>query len=283
MARLRERPDGRAVGVDDPAARLGPGTAFAEELAFAHAHADAAAAITMRPRGGRVEVRHKEDATPVTDVDVEVERALRREVEGRFPSDAFLGEEGGRSGTGRRRWVVDPIDGTRNFVDDIQLWATLIALEVDGSAVVAVVDAPALDERYEAVRDGGARLNGRPISVSDVATLDRSFVLHSGMEEWMHGPRWDRFARLVATSQRSRGLSDFWGHVLVARGSADVVLEHEPCGVWDWAALRLIVEEAGGLMTTLEGAEPSHLCSLVSSNGRIHDEVLATLDGRAAD
>jgi histidinol-phosphatase len=174
---------------------------------------------------------------------------------------------------------VDPIDGTRNFVDDIQLWATLIALQVDGATEVAVVDAPLLQERYDAVRGGGARLNRAPIAVSDVTALDRSFVLHSGVEEWMRGPRWERFVDLVGRSARTRGLSDFWGHVLVARGSADVLLEHEPCGVWDWAALRLIVEEAGGRMTTLDGAEPSHLCSLVSSNGLVHDEVLAGLDG----
>lgn len=276
MTGVTDRPEGPAVGVEE-----GP-AAYAEELAFAHALADAAASITMRPRDERVRVRHKEDATPVTEIDEEVERALRDAVADRYPSDAFLGEEGGASGSGPRRWVVDPIDGTRNFVDDIQLWATLIALEVDGRAVVGVVDAPALGERYDAVRGGGAHLNGRPISVSDVNALERSFVLHSGMEEWMRDPRWDSFASLIGTSQRSRGLSDFWGHVLVARGSADVVLEHEPCGVWDWAALRLIVEEAGGRMTTLEGAEPDHRCSLVSTNGRIHDEVLATLDGSGA-
>lgn len=280
MSGLADRPDGPAVAVDGHAILE---SARSEDLAFALALADLAASITMRPREERMQVRQKEDASPVTDIDEEVERALRREVGARFPSDAFLGEEGGRSGTGPRRWVVDPIDGTRNFVDGIQLWATLIALEVDGTAVVAVVDAPALGERYDAVRGGGARLNGLTISVSDVDSVERSFVLHSGMEEWMRGSRWDRFAGLVAGAQRSRGLSDFWGHVLVARGSADVVLEHEPCGVWDWAALRLVVEEAGGRMTTMEGAEPSHLCSLVSSNGRIHDEVLASLDGRPAN
>jgi histidinol-phosphatase len=263
-----DRPDGRSV--------VAPTGRLADELAFAHHLADVAAAITTRG-GHRPRVRRKADQTPVTDVDVEVEGALRAEVAGRFPSDAFLGEEGGRSGTAPRTWIVDPIDGTRNFVDDIQLWATLIALEVDGTTEVAVVDAPLLRERYDAVRGAGARLNGAPIAVSGVSGLERSFVLHSGIEEWVRDPRWNRFVRLVGGSARSRGLSDFWGHVLVARGSAEVLLEHEPCGVWDWAALRLIVEEAGGRMTTLEGDEPSHLCSLVSSNGLVHDEVLSSL------
>ena len=223
-------------------------------------------------------VRHKEDDTPVTDVDVAVERALRDAVAVRYPHDAFLGEEGGRTGRGPDRvWVVDPIDGTKNFVDGIQVWATLVALEVDGAPVLGVVDSPHLGERYDAIRGGGARLNGERIEVSDVARLADGFVLHSGVEEWIHGPRWQPFVRVVGGARRTRGLSDFWGHVLVARGSADALLEHEPCGVWDWAALRVVLEEAGGRMTTLDGEEPFDGCTLLSTNGVIHDEVLAQL------
>jgi len=257
-----------------------PGDAV-DDLGFAHALADLASAITLSREARSAEIRYKGDATPVTDVDLEVERALRAATAVRFPQDGFLGEEEGRSGHGERVWVVDPIDGTRSFVGGIQLWATLIALEIDGLAVVAVVDAPRLGERYEAVKGRGARLNGRPIRVSDVGQISDAFVLHSGVEEWLRGTRWKAFIELIGTSFRSRGLSDFWGHMLVARGSADVSLEHEPCGVWDWAALRLVVEEAGGRMTTLDGDEPSHLCSLISSNGTLHGRVLAQLDGRS--
>jgi histidinol-phosphatase len=238
---------------------------------------DIAARITRHHVEHPVEVRHKEDATPVTDADVAVEVALREAAALRFPDDGFVGEEGGRIEGSGRVWVVDPIDGTKNFVDGIQVWATLVALEVDGEAVVGVVDAPHLNERYEAVRGHGARLNHDPIEVSDVPVLADAFVLHSGVEEWLRGSRWGAFVEVVGGARRTRGLSDFWGHVLVARGSADALLEHEPCGIWDWAALRVVVEEAGGRMTTLDGEAPFDGCTLLTTNGAIHDEVLARL------
>jgi histidinol-phosphatase len=238
---------------------------------------DIAATITRHHVEHPVQVRHKEDATPVTDADVAVEGALREAASERFPEDGFVGEEGGRTGGSARVWIVDPIDGTKNFVDGIQVWATLVALEVDGAPVLGVVDAPHLGERYDAIRGGGARLNRDPIEVSDVATLADAFVLHSGVEEWLGGPLWGSFVRVAGAARRTRGLSDFWGHMLVARGSADVLLEHEPCGVWDWAALRVVVDEAGGRMTTLDGEEPFHGCTLLTTNGVIHDEVLANL------
>lgn len=250
---------------------------FADELAFAHELADIAARITRHHVEHPVHVRHKEDATPVTDVDIAVEAALREAVALRFPDDGFVGEEGGRTGGADRVWVVDPIDGTKNFVDGIQVWATLVALQVDGEPVLGVVDAPHLAERYDAVRGQGARLNHDRIAVSDVPALADAFVLHSGVEEWLRGPRWGSFIEVVGGARRTRGLSDFWGHVLVARGSADVLLEHEPCGVWDWAALQVVLEEAGGRMSTLDGEAPFDGCTLLSTNGAIHDEVLARL------
>jgi len=252
-------------------------TPYADELAFAHELVDIAARITRHHVEHPVQVRHKEDATPVTDADIAVELALREATTLRFPDDGFVGEEGGRTGGSPRTWVVDPIDGTKNFVDGIQVWATLVALEEDGIPVLGVVDAPHLGERYDAVRGQGARLNHDPIEVSDVPSLAEAFVLHSGVEEWLRGPRWERFVDVVGGARRTRGLSDFWGHVLVARGSADVLLEHEPCGVWDWAALQVVLEEAGGRMTTLDGEPPYDGCTLLSTNGVIHDEVLARL------
>jgi histidinol-phosphatase len=250
---------------------------LADELAFAHELADIAARITRHHVEHPVAVRHKEDATPVTDVDIAVEAALREATALRFPDDGFVGEEGGRSGGTDRVWIVDPIDGTKNFVDGIQVWATLVALEVDGTPVLGVVDAPHLGERYDAVRGQGARLNHDPIEVSDVPVLADAFVLHSAVEEWLRGPRWGPFVDVIGGARRTRGLSDFWGHVLVARGSADALLEHEPCGVWDWAALRVVLEEAGGRMSTLDGEAPFDGCTLLSTNGVIHDEVLARL------
>jgi histidinol-phosphatase len=252
------------------------------ERAFAADLADAAADITTgMMRGDHAEidldVRHKADGTPVTEVDVAVEIALRQAVNARFPGDGFLGEEAGHTGARSRVWVVDPIDGTKNFVDGIQLWGTLIALVDRGRSMVGLVDLPGIGERYDAAIGGGARLNGEPIHVSSVARLDGSMVLHSGIEEWIGGARLEGLARVAGGARRTRGLSDSWGLMLVARGSAEVALEHEPCGIWDWAPTGLILHEAGGRLTTLTGDDPHDGCDLLATNGRLHEEVLARL------
>jgi len=252
-----------------------------EELEFARELADMAASISARWTEGDLGVRQKHDATPVTDTDVAIERALREAVRARFPDDGFLGEEEGETPGGRRTWVVDPIDGTRNLIDGIQLWTTLIALVDDGRPVVGVANAPAVHERYEAVIGQGSTLNGVPIRVSGVEEIEDAMVLHSGVEEWMRGPYWDGFRSLAGSARRTRGVSDAWGHMLVARGSADVLLEHEPCGPWDWFAVQIIVQEAGGRITTLEGSPPTPGCNLMSSNGAIHDRVIRELAGHA--
>ena len=258
---------------------------LAAELAFAAELADAAAAITSTARSGGVvgdpglQVRSKADGTPVTAVDLAVEASLRLAVGVRFPGDGFLGEETGRSGARGRTWIVDPIDGTKNFVDGIQLWGTLIALMDGGRTVVALVDLPGVGERYEAIRDGGTRLNGEPIHVSSIGALDGALVLHSGIEEWIGGAHLDDLARVAGVARRTRGLSDAWGLMLVARGSAEVALEHEPCGVWDWAPTGLILREAGGRLTTLGGDAPHDGCDLVATNGLVHEEVLRRLRG----
>ena len=258
------------------------GAAFAAELAFARDLSGIAAAISARWADGDLGVRHKADATPVTDTDVAIERALREAVRARFPADGFLGEEEGMTGGGRRTWVVDPIDGIRNLVDGIPLWSTLIAVVDDGRPVLGVVHAPTVHERYEAVVGRGATLNGRSIRVSAVASLGEATVLHSGVEEWMRGPYWEGFCSMTASSRRTRGVSDAWGHMLVARGSADVLLEHEPCGPWDWSAVQVIVEEAGGRLTTLEGAPPTPGGNLMSSNGALHGSILTAVRSPAA-
>jgi histidinol-phosphatase len=254
---------------------------LAEELAFARRLADLAASISARWTDGDLGVRQKHDATPVTDTDVAIERTLRAAVRARFPDDGFLGEEEGETPGGPRTWVVDPIDGTRNLIDGIQLWSTLIALVDDGRPVVGVVHAPAVRERYEAVAGQGATLNGDRINVSNVGTIEDAMVLHSGVEEWMRGPYWDGFRSLASSARRTRGVSDAWGHMLVARGSADVLLEHEPCGPWDWSAVQVIVQEAGGRTTTLDGSVPTPGCNLLTSNGVLHDRVIHELAGHA--
>ena len=254
--------------------------AYRDELAFADQLADAAAAITARVDGNghaAVDVRRKADGTPVTEIDLAVESVLREAVAARFPGDGFWGEESGRTGAHDRTWIVDPIDGTKNFVDGIQLWGTLIALAERDRPVVGLVDLPAIGERYDAVIGGGARLNGEPIHVSAASRLDDSMVLHSGIEEWIGGAHLEGLARVAGAARRTRGLSDSWGLMLVARGSAEVALEHEPCGIWDWAATGLIVREAGGRVTTLAGTEPFEGCDLLATNGHLHEEILARL------
>ena len=249
------------------------------DLAFALELADVAAAIALPAFGGRLEVELKADRTPVTEIDLAVERALREAVARTFPDDAVLGEEEGRLGSGRsgRIWIVDPIDGTKNFADGVPLWTTMIALTVAETELVAVVDAPTLGTRYRASRGGGAWCGKHRLAVSETAALGDALVLHSGLEEWLRGGRLDDLTRVAGEARRTRGLSDSWGQLLVAQGSADVLLEHEPCGMWDWAASRLIVEEAGGKVTALDGTPPGPGCDLLVSNGRLHDEVVALL------
>src|SRR5262245_44904982 len=174
-------------------------------------------------RGDGLEVRRKADLTLVTQADTSIERMLREQIEVAFPDDRILGEEeGGSHDPSGRVWIVDPIDGTANFARGIQIWATLIALQVDGRGVLGVVGAPALGERYVAVAGEGATMNGSPIRVSDVAELgDAQLVLHE-FREMLTGPNRDTVVGLIRDTWRGRGFGDFWGHALVARGSAEV-------------------------------------------------------------
>jgi len=173
-------------------------------------------------------------------------------------------------------WIVDPIDGTRNYAAGIQIWANLLALKVEDEYVVGLANAPALGERYAATKDGGATWNGREIRVSDVATTAEGMVVLGDLEAWAGTPRGDGLMLLIRGAKRNRGFGDFWGHMLVARGAAEVMIEPE-LSEWDFAALAVIVTEAGGRMTQVDGSPPVHGGSLVTSNGLVHDEVLAAL------
>lgn len=252
---------------------------FEEELAFASDLADAAGQIALSFFGGQFAVKLKPDRTPVTDADVSIEAMVRERVKKRFPDDAVLGEEGGLEGEGERRWIVDPIDGTKNFADGVQIWANLIALAVDDEPVIGVVNAPALGERYEAVRGAGSRLNGRPIQVSRADRVSRAFVVYSSAGLWMDAERPGPLRDLLREARRNRGFGDFWGHMLVARGSADVMLEPE-LATWDFAALKVVVEEAGGKVSTFDGKPLEHGGSMLTTNGVLHDEVVARLSSR---
>jgi histidinol-phosphatase len=247
-----------------------------QELSFANELADEAGGIALSFFRGSFEVRTKVDDTPVTEADLAIEAMVRAAIRERFPDDAILGEEGGAEGGSARRWIVDPIDGTKNFADGIQVWATLIALAVDERPVLGVVNAAALGERYEAVRGQGARMNGKPIEVSRTDRVDRASVLHAGLSDWLDGDQGRALLDLLRGARRNRAFGDFWGHMLIARGSADVCFEPE-LATWDWAALAVVVEEAGGRMTRFDGGPLTHGGSVLTSNGVLHDELLARL------
>jgi histidinol-phosphatase len=248
------------------------------ELAFAHEVVDRAAEIALSYFLGEFEVRQKPDLSPVTQADEEVETAIREMIADRFPEDAVTGEEHGE-GAGDRVWIVDPIDGTKNFADGVPIWATLLALQVDGRSELGLINAPALGERYEAVRGAGARWNDRDLRVSD-RKLEDAFMVFSSVDDWVERDRHEAFMGLVRTSRRTRGFGDFWGHMLVARGAADFMVE-PALRVWDWAAITVIVEESGGRVTTFDGEPPSDGSSILTSNGVLHDEVVGRLTGAA--
>ena len=255
---------------------------FDDDLRFAHVLADAADDITMRRfRALDLRVESKPDLTPVTDADLAAEESLRNVLSRARPRDAMLGEEFGRTGVGQRCWVIDPIDGTKNFVRGVPVWATLIGLMADGEVTVGVVSAPALNRRWWAGRDGGA-WTGRSLTkatacrVSGVASLGDASMSYSGLSSWERSGLLAEFLGLARSVWRTRAYGDFWSHVLVAEGAVDISAEVD-VSLWDLAALQIIVEEAGGIFTDLTGKASPDGGSAVCTNGQLHGEVLDLL------
>jgi histidinol-phosphatase len=231
------------------------------DLGFALSLADDADGLTLaRFRAADLRVETKSDLTPVTDADRAVERAIRERVARERPGDGVFGEEEGDDG-GATRWIVDPIDGTRNFSRGIPVWATLLALERDGELVLGVVSAPALGRRWWAARDGGAFANGERIGVSKVAKLAEASVSCTYARD---------LALLEPQVWHARGLGDFWQHVLVAEGALDAAVDAK-LALWDRAALEPIVVEAGGSVGSANG-------QFVTSNGLVQDAVAQCLN-----
>jgi len=249
---------------------------YVDELAFSEELADRAGEMALSYFRNDPEVTWKADSTPVTEADLAIEAMIREELGRRFPADAIRGEEGGIEGSSERMWIVDPIDGTRNFAAGIQVWANLLALKVSGEYVLGLANAPALGERYAAVRGMGATWNDEPMRVSAVERIVDGMVVFGDIEAWIGTSQHDRFMGLMAGAQRGRGFGDFWGHMLVARGAAVAMIEPQ-LSEWDFAPLVVIVTEAGGRVTQVDGSAPVHGGSLVSSNGLVHDDVLAAL------
>jgi histidinol-phosphatase len=246
-------------------------------LAFAHELADIADTITLPAFARDQRPDTKTDGTWVTDVDRTVERTLRERILARFPDHAVLGEEDGHLGpVDAPTWVLDPIDGTTNFVKHNPVFATLIALRVEGDDVVGVASAPALASRWDGVVGSGAHQDGRAIMVSATTRVAHAEVAFGGLDLFADRGRWPGVGRLVGASARQRGYGDFWGHCLVASGSTDVCVE-AAVSTWDLAAVRAIVVAAGGRFSDLDGVATADGGSAVSSNGALHDEVLRLL------
>jgi histidinol-phosphatase len=247
------------------------------DLAFALELADLADAITTeRFQADDLVVETKPDRTPVTEADRAVEQALRKRIGEERPGHGVVGEEFGADGRGSARWILDPIDATKNYLRGVPVWGTLIALEREGRVEVGVASAPALHRRWWAARGEGAFVNGRRIHVSRVAELSDAALSYASLFSWEEHGLGQQFLTLARSCWRTRAFGDFWGHMLVAEGVVDLAIEPE-VALWDLAAPQVIVEEAGGRLTDLGGTPTPAGGSVVTSNGLLHDRVLATL------
>ena len=253
----------------------------ADDVTLALQLADRADALTL-DRFGALDLRieTKPDLTPVTDADRSAEELLRDLLAEHRPDDAVLGEEyGGTAALEGRQWVLDPIDGTKNFVRGVPVWSTLIALLRDGVPVVGVVSAPAMQRRWWAGTGEGAftsfRGDTRAISVSGVDELESASMSFSDLTTGWDERR-SRFLDLTDAVWRVRGYGDFWSYCLVAEGAVDIAVEPE-VKLWDLAPLDVLVREAGGSFTNLEGAGGPHGGSAVATNGLLHERVLTWL------
>jgi histidinol-phosphatase len=253
-----------------------------DDLALAHALADLADAISLdRYQSQDLVVITKPDNTPVTDADRAVETAIREALGTHRAGDGLVGEEfGSDKGSSGRYWVIDPIDGTKNFMRGVPTWATLIALvQVDASGneevVVGIASAPALARRWAAAKGHGATVNEKKISVSKVSLLSDASISYSDFVGW--GDRLEPFQKMLAGAWRTRGIGDFWSHMLVAEGAVDVAIEPS-LALWDMAALDIIVREAGGTFTNTAGQNGPFGGSGVSTNGVLHNAVINGLN-----
>lgn len=243
------------------------------DLELALQLADAADAMSLARFRTGLAFETKPDLTPVTEADRAVEAELRSLLAEARPDDAFVGEEHGTSGEGSRRWIVDPIDGTRNYARGVPVWATLVALEEEGSVRLGVASAPALARRWWAERGEGAFADGDRIGVSSVERVEDA-VLSFG-----HGAAAPELAR---RAWHARGFGDFWAHMLVAEGAVDGAVDARGVNEWDLAAVQVIVEEAGGRFSDFAGESRIDRGAAITSNGLLHAEILDAVAGQAA-
>jgi histidinol-phosphatase len=259
---------------------------YSDDLSLAHVLADTADKISMdRFRALDLRVESKPDLTPVSDADRAVEKAVRATLARTRPRDGVLGEEFGTTpaaaGPGHRQWVIDPIDGTKNYIRGVPIWATLIALMEGDQPVVGLVSAPALGRRWWGALGHGAYAGKRagsatPIKVSAVRRMGDASFCYSSLSGWEETGRLAPILDIIRQSWRSRAYGDFYGYMLVAEGAVDIMVEPE-LSLWDLAALIPIVTEAGGTFTDLTGRSGPGGGSAVATNGKLHEDVLTRL------
>jgi histidinol-phosphatase len=252
-----------------------------EWLAFALDACDVADEIALRYFRRDLDVERKPDRSFVTAADQGIEREIRARILARWPDHGLVGEEyGTEAGHATTRWYIDPIDGTHNYIRGVPLFGTLLALEHEGEIQVGVISAPAMRERWFAWRGGGAWNRGlageRPIRVSRVGMLEDAQILYGSGRDNMASGLMPGFDALITEAWRERGFGDFWGYALVAEGAAEAMLE-TGMSSWDVAAPLVLIEEAGGRVTDVEGERRVDAPSFVGSNGRLHDAILARL------
>ncbi len=257
-------------------------TDYTDDLRLAHVLADDADALTTaRFKAVDLHVMSKPDLTPVTDADQAVEQGIRRTLSRARSRDAVTGEEEGTTGHGARRWVVDPIDGTKNFVRGVPVWATLISLLVEDEVVLGVVSAPQLQKRWWASTGNGAwtgrsLLKAVPCQVSDVRRLEDASLSYSSLTGWDERGRLDDVVSLMRRVWRTRAYGDFWSYVLLAEGAVDLAAEPE-LSLHDMAALDVVVREAGGRFSSLDGTDGPFGGNALASNGHLHEAALGFL------
>ena len=243
-------------------------------LAAAVEAARAAGEVALKYYRTGFDVTLKADATPVTQADQGAEQAIREVLGRAFPAHGFLGEEFGAVGDQQHRWIIDPIDGTKNFVRHVPIWATLIGFEDAGEITVGVIHNPVTGDLLAARRGGGAWLNGARVRASTIGGLREATLLHAGLKLLKDASHWDGFVRLVDATDRQRGFGDYLGYAMVAEGKAEIYVETD-LKPWDLAPCKIVVEEAGGRFTDFTGTPTIYTGDAFATNGVLHDAALA--------
>lgn len=256
---------------------------YQADLDLALELADIADSISLaRFRALDLHVESKPDRSPVTDADKSVEQAIKKILANQAPEDALIGEEYGNTGSASRTWIIDPIDGTANYLRGVPVWATLIALAIDGKPTVSVVSAPALGRRWWAAPEIGSftsDIDGsvRELRVSAISALENASLSYNNLQLWDQAGMLAELTELSRKIWRTRAYGDFWSYMLLAEGSVDIVAEHD-LKIYDIAALVPIVENAGGTFTAINGPLTAETSSVLATNGKLHPAVSAALN-----